>query len=487
MPQIFVFTAENPETRQHLADSIQNPIDDAVVFDNFDEYHYEELEGIRKEESGFYAWGAVPGIRNIPTWERMELNDFVLCVYDGAYHYVARLLGKYDNAECAEAIWGTNDKVQTWRYMYFLTKPIEVDEPLYEFEGYLHSGYQGFTRISDARLKKIEEDFGSVEALMMEMLVYAGEWPPELDPATGRSRRMTEDSLQVDDVAHDTVDEKTPSDSAGRRLIEAFRKWHWSNLFRLRWQITLSAVVAIMVIAFTLTTRFSPSFDRFGRLDFFVSVMMGIASILALVGSITFGFLLYYMQSVVNEKYNMYSSFKERVRSLRDFLDELYENGAIDATYDYHLGLLESLTLDQFPILAEWNETIDPLVDVITEDQRESLESKGAFGRVLRGFAYRLNDIEEMKNGLFMNFVKQVLIRRIVEPVVKAFATLAAVVLTVLVALLIFDQLPTGIAWGIGTGFGFMTFLLLVEIAKIVQRETKELYEFKSSDDDHHL
>ncbi len=31
MPQIFVFTAGNPEARQHLADSIENPIDDAVV------------------------------------------------------------------------------------------------------------------------------------------------------------------------------------------------------------------------------------------------------------------------------------------------------------------------------------------------------------------------------------------------------------------------------------------------------------------------
>jgi hypothetical protein len=51
MPQIFVFTAGNPEARQHLADSIQNPIDDpqAKVFDNFDEAHHAELERIRDE------------------------------------------------------------------------------------------------------------------------------------------------------------------------------------------------------------------------------------------------------------------------------------------------------------------------------------------------------------------------------------------------------------------------------------------------------
>jgi hypothetical protein len=148
MRQIFVFTAGREEARQHLVDSIENPVDDTVVFGNFDEAHHEELERIRDEAGGFYAWGAVWGIRNRPTWEQMERDDFVLCVYDGFYHYVARVLAKYDNPECAESIWGTNDEGQTWRYMYFLTEPIEIYQPLFEFEGYLNSTYRGFTRIS---------------------------------------------------------------------------------------------------------------------------------------------------------------------------------------------------------------------------------------------------------------------------------------------------------------------------------------------------
>ena len=41
--------------------------------------------------------------------------------------------------------------------MYFLTEPIEVYQPLYEFEGYLNSSYWGFTRIADARLAEIED------------------------------------------------------------------------------------------------------------------------------------------------------------------------------------------------------------------------------------------------------------------------------------------------------------------------------------------
>ena len=115
MSQIFVFTAGNPDAKLHLADSIQKPIDDpqAKVFDNFDEAYHAELKRIRDEAGGFYAWGTVWGVRNRPTWEQMERDDFVLCVYDGIYHYVARLLAKYNNPECAEAIWGINEEGQT--------------------------------------------------------------------------------------------------------------------------------------------------------------------------------------------------------------------------------------------------------------------------------------------------------------------------------------------------------------------------------------
>ena len=35
MSQIFVFTAGNPDARQHLVDSIENPIDEETVFGSF--------------------------------------------------------------------------------------------------------------------------------------------------------------------------------------------------------------------------------------------------------------------------------------------------------------------------------------------------------------------------------------------------------------------------------------------------------------------
>ena len=63
MTQIFVFTAGRSEAQQHLVDSIRNPIDEETVFSSFASADREELERIREEGNGFYAWGAVPGLR----------------------------------------------------------------------------------------------------------------------------------------------------------------------------------------------------------------------------------------------------------------------------------------------------------------------------------------------------------------------------------------------------------------------------------------
>jgi hypothetical protein len=126
-----------------------------------------------------------------------------------------------DNPECAEAVWGTNDEGQTWRYMYFLTEPKEVYQPLYEFEGYLYKRYQGFTRISDARLGQIEDDYGLLEEFVKQILDYEGEGlPGGLAPTPDdHSEEIAEDSLQVDDVVHGDVDEKAIPDSEGRKKI----------------------------------------------------------------------------------------------------------------------------------------------------------------------------------------------------------------------------------------------------------------------------
>jgi 5-methylcytosine-specific restriction endonuclease McrA len=215
-----LLTAGKPEAQRHLVASIENPIDEETVLRSFASADREELERIREEGNGFYAWGAVPGLRNIPNWKAMERGDYVLCVYGNTYYYVARVLEKYDNERFARRVWGEDEDGETWEYMYFLTQPIEVDRPLHEFEGYLRGRYWGFTRISNLELEEIEEGFSSVEGLIREILDYQGEGlPDELTLRHNRSAEIAEDSLQVDAVTHGNVDEDSVPDSEGRKRI----------------------------------------------------------------------------------------------------------------------------------------------------------------------------------------------------------------------------------------------------------------------------
>jgi hypothetical protein len=113
MPQLFVFVAGNPEAQRHVADTLERPIDEAVVFNSFPPAYREELESIREEGYGFYAWGAVPGEMNTPRWEAMESGDYALSSYGNAYHHAARVLAKYDNGRFAERVWGTDHEGRT--------------------------------------------------------------------------------------------------------------------------------------------------------------------------------------------------------------------------------------------------------------------------------------------------------------------------------------------------------------------------------------
>jgi 5-methylcytosine-specific restriction protein A len=86
--------------------------------------------------------------------------------------------------------------------------------------GYLHSRYQGFTRISNARLSEIEEDFGTIEGFIQEILNYESDGlPDELLLAPDRSKEVAQDSRQVDDVTHGTVDDVEIPDREGRKRI----------------------------------------------------------------------------------------------------------------------------------------------------------------------------------------------------------------------------------------------------------------------------
>ena len=171
MTQIFVFSAGNPDAQRHLADSIENPVDDEeMVFDSVPPTYREELAENSRGGQRLLCMGRGAGTDEHAQMGSHEAGDYVLCVYDNTYHHAARVLAKYDNRRFAEEVWGTTDEGRTWRYMYFLTEPVEVDRRVPEVKDYLNAAYRGFTKIHPDKVDTILNEFGSIDEFIHEVL-----------------------------------------------------------------------------------------------------------------------------------------------------------------------------------------------------------------------------------------------------------------------------------------------------------------------------
>jgi hypothetical protein len=172
MRQIFVFTAGDKEARKHLDDSITNPAPFTLLEKELPSQEANYFKSLMPDQSGFFAWGAVPGARNVPTWKSMQVGDLVLTAFDNRYHYFATVVGKLHSKSIAQRVWGVDGKGNTWEYMYFLSPPQTISGQITEepFASYLNRAYRGFVKISDARTERIRLDYGSLDAFVEQEL-----------------------------------------------------------------------------------------------------------------------------------------------------------------------------------------------------------------------------------------------------------------------------------------------------------------------------
>lgn len=168
--QIFIFTAGNAQARANLSKSISSPIELSWIQRFFNE---SDVHLVTKKSNGrgFYAWGATPTERNLRTWSKMQPGDWVFCVFENHYRYVARIVSVFDNPAFARATWGESVKGETWQYVFFLTKPTRIDISYQELSPFLATSYQGFTRVSPNRADGIVERYGSVEEFMEKRVI----------------------------------------------------------------------------------------------------------------------------------------------------------------------------------------------------------------------------------------------------------------------------------------------------------------------------
>lgn len=159
----FVFTAADKDAQKHFRDTVLNSVDVNILRKHLDPENFNTLFG-RSAGSGFYCWGSRPG-RGKLYWEKMEEGDCILTYWDLKFHHVARIILRVHNKQLARELWGENAEGELWEYIYFFSRPEIIDPPLplNATQEYLPKRFQGFTRIAEAKTKRILDEFGSLE------------------------------------------------------------------------------------------------------------------------------------------------------------------------------------------------------------------------------------------------------------------------------------------------------------------------------------
>lgn len=181
-PALYVFTAGNPQARQHLADTVLHPIDRTRVVKYLGEVKTADLE-TRSSDGSLYAWGALPTENLIRVWNGLSVGDYVLVYYEGTYHLVSRVTSKLREPQLANELWAKGPEGTTWEYMYFLDQPKAIGikssalAPLS-----MPEKPQGFMRIATA-LEPIRKSYGSVEQFVTQLAAGGDGYAPQVPPA----------------------------------------------------------------------------------------------------------------------------------------------------------------------------------------------------------------------------------------------------------------------------------------------------------------
>ena len=183
MKNIFVFCAFHPSAQKNYAKSILNAVPSEDVLKCFSAEEHTKLLAARGAPDGFFAWGFRPGPRLLSTlWRVIEPQDLAVGFFSGQYRVVAKVLAKVESETLANTIW-TNRPVVTdnwlanrspvpesWRLIVLLSKPQFIQVSAADLAPHLPGEYRGAMRMNEGRIKKIVEDFGSLENFVHQRL-----------------------------------------------------------------------------------------------------------------------------------------------------------------------------------------------------------------------------------------------------------------------------------------------------------------------------
>jgi hypothetical protein len=223
---IFAFTAGGKAARDHLAVSITDPFSFELLKSIVESKDANALRQLEVTEGGLYAWGAVHGPMNDIHYAKMQVGDFVVCVYEARCRYVAKVKYKLESEALARLLWGDAEEGETWQHMFFLSRPQPINVHLSQLNGFMPSRFGGFARIGDDFKKKISDRFNSLEKFVKIKLLASVPLESLLQQET--QGYVDQAPHHSDSPVHDAIDTDTNSEPEELCLIGTEKDKNWA-------------------------------------------------------------------------------------------------------------------------------------------------------------------------------------------------------------------------------------------------------------------
>jgi hypothetical protein len=240
---------------------------------------------------------------------------------------------------------------------------------------------------------------------------------------------------------------------------------------RLRWQLLVSAafsgLFAFLLFICGIGQSYFIDLDR----STYITFVSGLATIVALFCSVSFGFVLFFMQSNKSERLSTFSELKSRLFAFHNWLLSLpkSEDTEICMAMVFELEKLDIVDLPQTDYGMEFKAYTEALDAGLKDPNRRQFYLNSAMYSVY---------IEQLLSRIGIVSIKQIITKIFLETLSKGLALVAGMV-ALLFAALVWFRLDTKFYFvSVTLFFSFMTILLFIEFAYEMYRHVNEELDF---------
>ena len=248
--------------------------------------------------------------------------------------------------------------------------------------------------------------------------------------------------------------------------------WRFGLFFtRLYTQFILSSLIASLVYWNIRIIEHSNTSDPILTSSNFVGAMGIIGGMLALVASVSFGFILHFVSDATTRKQQAYYVLQKRLYELDSFLRDCPSNFPVVREAKEISFNLKTLRLQDLPF-TDWGERIDALLQLFQTEEPED------YPNLHKEIAIRIAYCEQLLSDIGLMSIKQITAEVVKRPVIKVVGLLIALILTTMgTIVLALNGYEEPIIF-LPFFFGTFSALLFLEMILQINREIKEETDF---------